>query len=112
MYRSIINTEEGKIHQKRLGNRWLRWESARIGGGTRLNDKVLFLPDQRRNIAEATHMAIPEIIAWLREIDDPLAKDMKQAIGRPVIRLIEIGLGYFDAGSLHGNPFPAGGATL
>lgn len=25
-------------------------------------------------------MAIPEIITWLREIDDPLAKDMKQAI--------------------------------
>ena len=39
-------------------------------------------------------MAIPEIIAWLREIDDPLAKDMKQAIGGRLSALLEIGLGY------------------
>ena len=88
MYRSIINSEEGKIHQKVL-----------MGicpdcGGTRLNDRVLSCRINGRNIAEVTHMAIPEIITWLREIDDPLAKDMKQAIGGRLSALLEIGLGY------------------
>ena len=93
MYRSIINSEEGKIHQKVL-EPMVTMGICPDCGGTRLNDKVLSCRINGRNIAEVTHMAIPEIIAWLREIDDPLAKDMKQAIGGRLSALLEIGLGY------------------
>lgn len=93
MYRSIINSEEGKIHQKVLEPMVTKGICPDCGG-TRLNDKVLSCRINGRNIAEVTHMAIPEIIAWLREIDDPLAKDMKQAIGGRLSALLEIGLGY------------------
>ena len=93
MYRSIINSEEGKIHQKVL-EPMVTMGICSDCGGTRLNDKVLSCRINGRNIAEVTHMAIPEIIAWLREIDDPLAKDMKQAIGGRLSALLEIGLGY------------------
>lgn len=93
MYRSIINSEEGKIHQKVL-EPMVTMGICLDCGGTRLNDKVLSCRINGRNIAEVTHMAIPEIIAWLREIDDPLAKDMKQAIGGRLSALLEIGLGY------------------
>ena len=70
MYRSIINSEEGKIHQKVL-EPMVTMGICPDCGGTRLNDKVLSCRINGRNIAEVTHMAIPEIIAWLREIDDP-----------------------------------------
>ena len=93
MYRSIINSEEGKIHQKVL-EPMVTMGICPDCGGTRLNDNVLSCRINGRNIAEVTHMAIPEIIAWLREIDDPLAKDMKQAIGGRLSALLEIGLGY------------------
>lgn len=93
MYRSIINSEEGKIHQKVL-EPMVTMGICPDCGGTRLNDKELSCRINGRNIAEVTHMAIPEIIAWLREIDDPLAKDMKQAIGGRLSALLEIGLGY------------------
>ena len=93
MYRSIINSEEGKIHQKVL-EPMVTMGICPDCGGIRLNDKVLSCRINGRNIAEVTHMAIPEIIAWLREIDDPLAKDMKQAIGGRLSALLEIGLGY------------------
>ena len=93
MYRSIINSEEGKIHQKVL-EPMVTMGICPDCGGTHLNDKVLSCRINGRNIAEVTHMAIPEIIAWLREIDDPLAKDMKQAIGGRLSALLEIGLGY------------------
>ena len=93
MYRSIINSEEGKIHQKVL-EPMVTMGICPDCGGTRSNHKIRSCRTSGRNIAEVTHMAIPEIIAWLREIDDPLAKDMKQAIGGRLSALLEIGLGY------------------
>ncbi|CCX77544.1 putative uncharacterized protein [Parabacteroides johnsonii CAG:246] len=49
-------------------------------GGSRLNSTVLSCRIGEKNIAEVTSLAIPDILNWLQNIDDPLANDLKQAI--------------------------------
>lgn len=95
MYRSIINSEEGKIHQKLL-EPMLSMGVCPDCGGTRLNPAVLSCRIGGMNIAEITRLPIPDIIAWLDKIDDPLAADMKPAIESRLSALIEIGLGYLS----------------
>ncbi len=93
MYRSIINSEEGKVHQKLL-EPMLTMGICPDCNGTRLNPTVLSCRINGMNIAEITGLAIPDIIDWLNRIDDPLAYDLKQAIGSRLSALVEIGLGY------------------
>lgn len=95
MYRSIINSEEGKIHQKLL-EPMLSMGVCPDCGGTRLNPAVLSCLIGGMNIAEITRLPIPDIITWLDKIDDPLAADMKPAIESRLSALIEIGLGYLS----------------
>lgn len=93
MYRSIINSEEGKIHEKLL-EPMVTMGICPDCKGTRLNPTVLSCRIGGKNIAEVTQLAIPDIISWLKEIGDPLAKDLKQAIIARLSALEEIGLGY------------------
>lgn len=95
MYRSIINSEEGKVHQKLL-EPMLSMGVCPDCGGTRLNPAVLSCRINGMNIADITRLPIPDIISWLNKIDDPLAADMKQAIDSRLSALIEIGLGYLS----------------
>lgn len=95
MYRSIINSEEGKIHQKLL-EPMLSMGVCPDCGGTRLNPAVLSCLIGGMNIAEITRLPIPDIITWLDKIDDPLAADMKPAIESRLSALLEIGLGYLS----------------
>lgn len=105
MYRSIINSEEGKVHQKLL-EPMLTMGICPDCRGTRLNPTVLSCRIDGLNIAEITGLAIPDIIRWLSKIDDPLANDLKEAIGGRLAALVEIGLGYLTLdrgmGSLSG----------
>lgn len=93
MYRSIINSEEGKIHKKVL-------EPLITSGvcpdckGARLNAAVLSCRINGLNIAEVTHLDIPQIVDWLKGIDAPLASEVKAALTTRLEALIEIGLGY------------------
>lgn len=93
MYRSCIHSEEGKLHQALLEPMITRGVCPDCKG-TRLNPEVLSCRIAGKNIAEATCSAIPDLIAWLEDIDDPLAGDLKQALIRRLKALIEIGLGY------------------
>lgn len=93
MYRSIIHSEEGKLHRKQL-EPMIRQGVCPECGGTRLNSTVLSCRIAGRNIAEVTALSIPEIIVWLRTIEDPLAGDLKQALITRLSALEEIGLGY------------------
>lgn len=93
MYRSIINSEEGKIHQKQL-------EPLITSGicpdchGTRLNETVLSCRINGKNIADVTQMDFHELLEWLNGITDPKAADMKEALGRRLRAMQEIGLTY------------------
>ena len=95
MYRSIINSEEGLLHAAVL-NPMLRMGTCPDCGGTRLNPKVLSCRIDGVNIAEACAMPISRLSAWIRGITDPLAVDIKAAIGARLTALEEIGLGYLS----------------
>ena len=95
MYRSIINSEEGLLHAAVL-NPMLRMGTCPDCGGTRLNPKVLSCRIEGRNIAEVCAMPITRLNAWIKGIKDPLAVDMKAAIGARLSALEEIGLGYLS----------------
>ena len=93
MYRSIIHSEEGKLHRKQL-EPMITQGICPDCGGTRLNPTVLSCRINGKNIAEVVSMAIPDIKDWLQTIHVPLAEDLKQALAARLIALIEIGLGY------------------
>lgn len=93
MYRSIIHSEEGKIHEKLL-EPMVTMGVCPDCEGTRLNPAVRSCRIGGMNIAEVTRLAIPDIISWLKAITDPLAGDLKQAISSRLSALEEIGLGY------------------
>lgn len=95
MYRSIINSEEGLLHAAVL-NPMLVMGTCPDCGGTRLNPKVLSCKIEGRNIAEACAMSISRLNAWIQGLQDPLAVDMKAAIGARLTALEEIGLGYLS----------------
>ena len=93
MYRSIINSEEGLLHAAVL-NPMLRMGTCPDCGGTRLNGKVLSCRIGDRNIAEVCSLSIHNLNAWVKGLTDPLASDLKVAIGQRLDALEEIGLGY------------------
>ena len=95
MYRSIINSEEGLLHAAVL-NPMLVMGTCPDCGGTRLNPKVLTCKIEGVNIAEACAMPISRLNAWIQGLSDPLAVDLKAAIGARLTALEEIGLGYLS----------------
>jgi excinuclease UvrABC ATPase subunit len=95
MYRSIINSEEGLLHAAVL-NPMLVMGPCPDCGGTRLNPKVLTCRIDGKNIADACSMPISRLNAWIRGLSDPLAVDLKAAIGARLTALEEIGLGYLS----------------
>lgn len=93
MYRSIIHSEEGKLHTKLL-DPMLTTGVCPDCEGSRLNQKVLSSLIGGKNIADVTASPLADIIRWLDAIDDPLAGDLKEIIRSRLSALIEIGLGY------------------
>ncbi|MBQ0045051.1 MAG: excinuclease ABC subunit UvrA [Bacteroidales bacterium] len=95
MYRSIINSEEGLLHAAVL-NPMLTMGTCPDCGGTRLNEKVRSCKIEGLNIAEVCAMSITKLSRWIKSICDPLAVDLKAAIGERLDALEEIGLGYLS----------------
>ena len=95
MYRSIINSEEGLLHAAVL-NPMLNMGVCPDCGGTRLNPKVLSCRIGGKNIAEVCDMSISRLAVWIGSLSDPLAADLKKAIGERLGALEEIGLGYLS----------------
>lgn len=93
MYRSIIHSEEGKLHRKQL-EPMITQGLCPDCGGSRLNPTVLSCRIGGRNIAEVTAMPIPEMVNWIGEIHELLAEDLKEALTARLGALLEIGLGY------------------
>ncbi|OUO94381.1 excinuclease ABC subunit UvrA [Cloacibacillus sp. An23] len=95
MYRSIINTKEGKRFQHILDNMVTTFTCPACGG-SRVNDKVRSCLINGKNIADVTAMSIPEALDFVNSITDPMAADIKRELGRRLGALIQIGLGYLS----------------
>ncbi len=95
MYRSIINSEEGLLHASVL-NPMLTMGTCPDCGGTRLGPKALSCRIEGKNIAEVCSMSIENLLKWVEALEDPLAVDLKKAIGERLSALVEIGLGYLS----------------
>ena len=95
MYRSIINSEEGLLHSAVL-NPMLTMGTCPDCGGTRLNPTVLSCKVEGRNIAEVCAMSVASLRQWVADLSNPLADDLKQAIGQRLEALCDIGLGYLS----------------
>ena len=95
MYRSIINSEEGLLHSAVL-NPMLRMGVCPDCGGTRLNEKARSCLIEGKSIADVCAMSISRLRVWVDGLVDPLAADLKAAIGARLAALEEIGLGYLS----------------
>lgn len=93
MYRSVLKSDEGKIHKDIL-EPMTHHGVCPDCGGTRLNEKIRSCKIQGINIAEAAALPLRELIAWLAEIDSPLAEDIKRTLTVRIQALIDIGLDY------------------
>ena len=93
MYRSIITTKEGKRQQKVL-DRMISTFPCPDCGGTRLNERVRSCKIGGKSIADVADLPIPEAIAFVKSIDDPLAVDLKRELLKKLTALDDIGLGY------------------
>lgn len=95
MYRSIITTREGKRQQKVLDTMISTFRCPECGG-TRVNERVRSCRINGKNIAEVVDMSIPEAMAFIDGITDPLAKDIRRELLKRLGALTEIGLGYLS----------------
>lgn len=95
MYRSVINTKEGKLHEKIL-NKMVKTGLCPECSGSRLNDKIRSCKINDKNIAEVADMPIPDATEFIKTIEDNLAQDLKKEIIIRLKALMDIGLGYLS----------------
>lgn len=93
MYRSIITSKEGQLHKKEL-DQIVSTFLCPDCKGARLSEKIRSCKINGKNICEVVDLPIPEAAAFIQEIEDPLAVDLKREILKRMNALIEIGLGY------------------
>ncbi|SIT84466.1 ATP-binding cassette domain-containing protein [Edaphobacillus lindanitolerans] len=93
MYRSVITQKEGKRHQKLLDEMVSTYPCPECHG-TRVNEKVRSCKINGQSIADLAEMPVAEATAFIRGIDDPVARDLKNELTLRLSALDEIGLGY------------------
>jgi len=95
MYRSIINTKEGKLHQKIL-DKMVTTALCPECGGSRVNQKIRSCKINGKNIADVNDMSVPDAIEFIKTIENPIAQDLKRELIKRLSALMEIGLGYIS----------------
>ena len=93
MYRSIINSEEGRLHAALL-EPMLTMGVCPDCQGTRLNERVRSCRINGLNLADLVAMPISDTLAFVQAIDQPLAADIKRELLKRLQALCDIGLGY------------------
>ncbi len=95
MYRSIINQKEGKRHKKIL-DKMITTSICPECKGSRINKKIRSCKIGNKNIADVVNMSIPNAIDFVKNINHPLAQDLKEELIKRLTALKEIGLGYLS----------------
>lgn len=93
MYRSVIHSEEGKLHAEQVAEISAHMVCPECHGA-RLNKKVLTCLINGKNIDEAVHMPLSELYAFVNAVDSPLAEDIKLSLSARLRALTDLGLGY------------------
>ncbi len=95
MYRMnrMLKRDDAKVHWKKL-EPLVNKGPCPLCHGQRLNQTILSCKIGGKNIADVSAMPLPEIMEWLKDIDDPLAVDIKDALSSRIGALIDIGLNY------------------
>lgn len=95
MYRMnrMLKRDDAKVHWKKL-EPLVNKGPCPLCHGQRLNQAILSCKIGSKNIADVSAMPLPEIMEWLKDIDDPLAVDIKDALSSRIGALIDIGLNY------------------
>lgn len=105
MYRSVLNSEEGRRHRQLLEPMTHHGICPQCHG-TRLNEKVRSCRIRGLNIAEAAALPLKDLLEWLDGIEDPVAEDIKRTLSIKIRALMDIGLDYLTLdrklGSLSG----------
>jgi len=95
MYRSIINSKEGKLHEKIL-KKMVTTSICPECRGSRVNEKIRSCKINGISIADVDDMAIPDAIEFIKSIENPIAGDIKRELVKRLTALVEIGLGYIS----------------
>ncbi|UXN02830.1 excinuclease ABC subunit UvrA [Bartonella sp. HY406] len=93
MERSIINSDEGKRHAKRV-DEFVVEETCPACHGTRVNEKIQSCKINGLSISDMCLLPLTELLDFIEEIKHPLAGDIKIEIRNRLSALINIGLGY------------------
>ncbi|MGX7262465.1 ATP-binding cassette domain-containing protein [Enterococcus crotali] len=102
MKRSILQSDEGKRHQKQL-DRFVTVETCPECHGTRVNERVRSCKIFGKSIADAVMYSLDELMSFIEKINDPLAVDIKPEIQKRLDALIDIGLSYLTLGRSTGS---------
>lgn len=95
MYRSIINSKEGKLHKKILVT-MVTTDVCPECGGSRVNEKIRSCKINGKSIADVDGMSITDAIEYIKSIENPIAQDIKRELLKRLTALVEIGLGYIS----------------
>ncbi len=105
MYRSVINSDEGKVH-RRLLEPMVTTGICPECHGARLNPTILSCKINGKNIADVTSSPLKDILTWMDSITDAIAVDIVNSLKNRIQALIDIGLDYLTLdramGSLSG----------
>ncbi|MGX7148956.1 ATP-binding cassette domain-containing protein [Enterococcus ureasiticus] len=105
MRRSILQSDEGKRHQKQL-DRFVTVETCPACLGARVNERVRSCKISGKSIADVVMFSLDELTSFIEKINEPLAVDVKPEIQKRLKALIDIGLSYLtlarSTGSLSG----------
>lgn len=93
MYRSVLNSEEGRRHRQILDPMTHRGLCPECGG-MRLNASVRSCRINGFNIAEVSAMSFADLVEWLDSIEAVAAEDIKRVLKVKIQALIDIGLEY------------------
>ena len=93
MYRSVVNSEEGKLHRELLAP-MTHTGTCPTCHGARLNQKVLGCTIQGKNITDVCAMPLQQLLQWVQGLTDPLAVDIQHTLTGRIQAMVDIGLGY------------------
>ncbi|MCR4811210.1 MAG: excinuclease ABC subunit UvrA [Bacteroidales bacterium] len=97
MYRSIINSEEGRLHAAAI-NPMLTMGVCPECHGTRLNERVRSCKIEGVNLADVMEMSIGDALEWTKGLEHKLAVDIQRELVKRLQALVDIGLGYLSLG--------------